>query len=298
MDKPLIQKLGTIDLDTVESNPVVFKGVLYRFEYIRNRYHANLLHDSYFRFVNVETGEAGVPFAAGLHMGNAFAWQDKMYVTAVEDWGKSRFYQLESDDLTHWTSPRVILEGQGWRGYNTSVCRDGNRFLLTFELGAPAELVGEHPFTMLFAESQDLHSWNFLPDKHFDKDMYTGGPAIRSFAGWRYFFYLHAYPDGCGKTVYRQHVARSRDLINWEWAKWNPILDYDERDKKPARAFSQAQLDKIKNAENINVSDLDFCQWHNGLYLVYAWGNQHGTEFLAEAKVDNMTEQQFCESWF
>ncbi len=33
--KPFIHKLGTIDLDIVETTPLVFRGRLYRFEYIR-----------------------------------------------------------------------------------------------------------------------------------------------------------------------------------------------------------------------------------------------------------------------
>ena len=107
--KPQIVKLGTVDLDTVESNPVVFNGRLYRFEYIRHRYWANLFRESapvadpdhcrgggaggesYFRFVDVQSGEIGEPFGIGLHMGNAFSWEGKMIVTAVEDWRKSRF---------------------------------------------------------------------------------------------------------------------------------------------------------------------------------------------------------------
>ena len=293
-----IIKLGTVDLDTVESNPIVFQGRLYRFEYIRQRYHANALHNSYFRFVDVEAGVAGRPFGVGLHMGNAFVWDNRVVVTAVEDWGKKHFYQLESEDLVTWTEPRVILTGDGWQGYNTSLCRAGDRFLLTFELGAPKELVGR-PFTMFFAESTDLRNWTVLPDRHFDRDIYTGGPMLRWFNGWYYFFYLHAYAGDRGRNCYRQHVARSLDLLNWAWSKYNPILDFGPDDQRPGRGhFTPAQLEKLATADNINVSDLDMCEWQGGLYMVYSWGNQHGVEFLAEAKVENCTEQDFCESLF
>ena len=153
-DKIPVIKRGTIDQFIVEANPIVFKGQLYRFEYIRyfspeKRYRNNNLGVSYFRFINVQTGEVLPPFGHNLHMGNAFVWQDRIYVTAVEDWGKGRFYQLESDDLVHWTTPRVILEDPGWQGYNTSICRAEDGFVLTFELGAPSELVNV-PFNMVF----------------------------------------------------------------------------------------------------------------------------------------------------
>lgn len=37
-ERPRIVKHGTIDLDLVETTPVVFRGRLYRFEYVRDRY--------------------------------------------------------------------------------------------------------------------------------------------------------------------------------------------------------------------------------------------------------------------
>ena len=114
-----IRKLGTFDLDIVEINPVVFKGKLWLMEYIRNfdkphhRYYANHTGDSYFRFRSLEDYRTVTPsFGKGLHFGNAFVHNDKVIVTAVENWGMSRFYQMESDDLIHWTEPRVILQGK------------------------------------------------------------------------------------------------------------------------------------------------------------------------------------------
>ena len=48
--KPQITKLGTIDCDLVETTPVVFKGTLYRFEYVRAQYSGNPTGKTYFRF--------------------------------------------------------------------------------------------------------------------------------------------------------------------------------------------------------------------------------------------------------
>src|SRR6185503_13014949 len=39
--RPLIQKLGTVDLDLVETTPVVFKDRLWRFEWVREGYWNN-----------------------------------------------------------------------------------------------------------------------------------------------------------------------------------------------------------------------------------------------------------------
>ena len=209
-----IKKLGTCDIFIVEANPIVFKNKLYRFEYIRfdcgqahRCYRHNHTGDSYFRFVEVKTGRVLPGFGRGLHMGNAFVWNDRIYVTAVEGWGKKRFYQIESDDLEHWTSPRIILENLTWEGYNTTMCCDNNGFLLAFELGAPLDIVGE-PFTMFFARSTDLKNWEVLEDAVFGRDIYTGGPMLRYFAGWYYFFFL----DGSYEKNFLQSVARSQKV--------------------------------------------------------------------------------------
>jgi hypothetical protein len=52
--RPLIIKLGTIDVDLVETTPIVFNDKLYRFEYVRKGYWNNKTGDSYFRFIDHE----------------------------------------------------------------------------------------------------------------------------------------------------------------------------------------------------------------------------------------------------
>lgn len=292
-----IHKLGTVDCDIVEANPVVWRNRLLRFEYIRwqspeKHYHGNCSGQSYFRFVDVADGETMPPFGIGLHMGNAFVWQDRMVVTAVEDWGKSRFYQIESTDLIHWSEPRRILEGAGWEGYNTTLCRAGDRFVMAFELGAPRDLVGV-PFTMFFAESADLVHFRVIPGAVFGRDFYTGGPMLRWFNGFYYLFYL----DGSYEQGYRTCVVRSRDLRSWQWSPVNPVLDYGEEDRRLHGVFTPQQERKIKNAVNINASDLDMCYFEGKLRLVYSWGDQRGTEFLAIAEAE-ADEAKFCESYF
>ncbi len=294
---PVINKQGTVDINIVESNPVVFRGRLYRFEYIRHNkmvkhFRSNQTADSYFRFVDMENGNVSESFGHGLHMGNAFVWDNRIYVTAVEGWGKSRFYQMESDDMKHWTTPVVILTNPLWKGYNTSVCRDSDGFMLTFELGAPEELVGE-PFTMFFAHSKDLKNWEYLPDAVFGREKYTGGPMLRYFNGWYYFFYV----DGSYEKGFRQSVARSKDLRTWNDSPFNPVLNFSEDDRKISGQFSPEELEWIHSAVNINNSDMDMCEWKNGLYITYSWGNQQGAEFLAEARAES-SEQEFCESFF
>lgn len=83
-------KLGTIDCGLVETTPVVFKDRLYRFEQVRENYPGNTTGDSYFRFVDHETGALGRPFGHGLHLGNELAVDGTLYVSAVNAWDGER----------------------------------------------------------------------------------------------------------------------------------------------------------------------------------------------------------------
>ena len=294
-----LEKLGTYDMYIVEANPVVFKGRLWLFEYIRwlaqdNRYRLNDTGESYFRFRNpFNLAEVTPPFGKGLHMGCAFVDGDRVVVTAVEKWGGQRFFQLESNDLLHWTEPRVILENAVWKGFNTTMCKADGRYVLAFELDGPKDLVGSS-FTMFFAESKDLVKWDVVKGARMGADFYTGAPALKHHGEWFYFFHLQL--DGSGGYVTR--VSRSRNLFDWEFSG-RVVLGYDIDDKRfyPSAVFSDADKACIAAAKDVNASDLDMCDWDGRLFCFYSWGNQRGNEFSAFAEAD-CTEREFCESFF
>ena len=39
---------------------------------------------------------------------------------------------------------------------------------------------------------------------------------------------------------------------------------------------------------DLNNSDVDFCEFRGKTIITYSWGNQQGTEFLAEAVYDRV----------
>ena len=294
-----LRRLGTFDLDIVEANPVIFKGKPYLMEYIRNR-KSTIYRDgrpvSHFRFRDMTDMKTfSAPFGFDLHLGNAFVKDDHIVVTAVEDWGKGRFYEMESDDMVHWTEPRVILEDPAWEGYNTSICEADGRYVMAFELGKPKELV-HVAFTMFFAESTDLKTWRIIPEAVFGRDIYTGAPLLRFHNGFFYFFHL----EGSYEEGFITVVARSGDLKNWEWGR-RTVLERSQEDRmilpRAATFFTQQQLLHIASAVHINVSDLDMCDYDGRLLLCYSWGNQRGVEFLALAEAA-CSEAAFCESFF
>ena len=182
-EKPIIKKLGTIDCDMVETTPVVFHDRLYRFEYVRNDYHANKTGNSYFRFIDVESGKPTLAFAKSYHLGSAYVENGNAYVYGVDIWDGTRIQVFWSKDLENWSDkPALVLPD--WGIFNTSVCKgkDG-KYIMAFEIGRPPEETGV-AFTNRFAESDDLINWKLTPSECvYSKERYTACPALRLFNG-------------------------------------------------------------------------------------------------------------------
>ncbi len=290
--KPEITKLGTIDLDLVESTPVVFRGSLYRFEYVRPKYWANNSGDSYFRFVEHDSGRASKPFARGYHLGNVLVDHKTIFVTGTNIWDGERVDIFASTDMEHWESWNALnLPGYGL--FNTSLCRADDRYVLMFEVGKPPEVAGV-AFTARFATSPDIKHWELTPPEcTYSKDRYTAPHCLRFHNGYYYNFYLEAL-----NNAYEQYVVRSRDLVHWESSPLNPVLRASDEDRKIANPhLTPEQRERVREAKNINNSDIDFCEFHGGLIINYSWGDQLGIEHLAEARFDGALAE-FLTGWF
>ncbi len=279
---PEIRKLGTLDLDMVEATPVVFKDRLYRFEYVRKDYKPNTSGDSYFRFIEVESGAATPAFAHGYDLGCAYAEGGSMWAFGVDQWDGTKVVAFRSTDLKGWEE-HPALELPGWGLFNTSVCKAGDRYIMAIEVGKPPEVVGV-PFTARFAESRDLKSWKLLPeDRVFTRERYSACPSIRFLDGLFYMTYLETKPG----PRYETHLVRSKDLIHWESSPLNPVLVASEQDKRIANPrLTEEQRKRVAGAVDRNNSDVDFCEFRGRTVIYYSWGNQQGAEFLAEASYD------------
>lgn len=291
--RPIISKLGTIDCDMVESTPVVFKGKLYRFEYVRTNYKPNTTGDSYFRFIDVASGKPTAAFAKGYHLGSAYVEGDTVYAYGVKIWGASEIGVFRSNDLKTWQSD-TALKTPGWGIFNNSVCKGRKGYVMAIELGEPPDVVGVG-FTMRFAESTDLIHWKITPENQvFSKDRYTACPAIRFLDDQYYMIYLEAKPG----PSYVPCMVRSRDLTHWESSSLNPILSFSDDDKKIASpALTAEQRKHIAESKDINNSDIDLCEFAGKTVIYYSWGNQQGIEFLAEAMYDGGLAE-FLKSFF
>ena len=291
--KKLIRKLGTIDCDMVETTPVVFHGRLYRFEYVRTNYKPNKTDDSYFRFMDVESGKPTPAFAVGYHLGSAYVEDDTVYVYGVDTWGVENIQVFWSKDLEKWSSqPALTLPG--WGIYNTSVCKGAEHYIMAFEIGEPPEEAGVR-FTTRFAESIDLLNWKLTPSECvYSREKYTACPALRFLDGFYYMIYLEARPG----PTYETHIVRSQDLVHWESSSFNPVLQFSEEDKKIGNpSLTTEQRERIANAINRNNSDVDFGEFKEQVIIYYSWNDQQGTEFLAQAVYDG-TMENFLHGFF
>src|ERR1043166_880567 len=217
-NRPVIKKLGTIDLDMVETTPIVFQGKLWRFEWVRQgtgqQYWSNQRRTNYFRFRSRETGEVTPPFADGHEFGSAFVSDDSVYVTGTK--GRSQVNMFVSRDLMNWTE-RSVINDPRYGIFNTSLCRASNDYVLAFEIDKPREEAGV-PFTIRFARAKDLSTWEVTPPEcNFTKERYSAAPCLRWHDGYFYLFYLEAYQG------YETRVVRSRDLIQWQASPLNPV---------------------------------------------------------------------------
>ncbi len=292
MMRPEIRKQGTVDCDMVETTPVVHRGELYRFEYVRPGYWNNETGNSYFRFVHVNSGRLSPPFAHGYHLGNVMAEGDTLVVTATDVWDGERIDLFISRDMEHWER-RSALHLPGYGLFNTSMCKARDRYVLMFEVGKPTEVAGVR-FTARFAESADLHTWTLTPPECvYSRDRYTAPHCLRYLEPYFYNFYLEALPGR-----WEQYVVRSRDLVEWEVSPRNPVLASAEEDRRLLNtSLPQDLKDRIRSAENINNSDIDFCEYDGRLVITYSWGNQSGVEHLAQAEYDG-SEADFLRGWF
>ncbi len=307
--RPPIRKLGTISCNNiVETTPIVWKGELYRFEVVRRRSFTaatatanwrELEDPPCLRFVHVRTDTPTALFADDHTFGFPYAVGDTMYVvTGVgKDWGADTLDFFRSKDLVHWEK-YACLPLPGYRIYNMNIAPMGDTHYLMIEISQPVEEAGEYPYTFRFLTSRDMTHWELTaPECVFQKDRYSGSPALYTLPGDPYFYvlYLEAYPG----YRFANSIARSRDLIRWEYSPINPVLMYDEaEDKKIASPFlTPADRKRIAEALDTNNSDMEVCEYLGRTVIYYSWGDQRGTEFLAEACCE-LPLKDFLTAWF
>ena len=245
----------------------------------------------------LDTREEICTFAQGHSFGAAYVENDKMYVIGTRGgFGSNQLDLFVSTDLENWEEHTIFYDPE-WVIYNVSFCKGEKDYVMAIEISHPVSIAGEHPYTIVFAHSKDLYNWEFYDtDKYiYLKERYAACPAIRYMGGYYYMIYLESFP-GYNSLPY---IARSKDLLEWDLAPVNPILLYDDNDRliEHPEDFTEEELEYIRTALDTNNSDVDLCEYNGKTIILYSWGNQLGSEFLAHAEFDGgMLE--FFESFF
>ncbi len=292
-----IEKCGTLKISAVETTPIVWKGRLLRFEWLRSAewdsVHKQREQGSYI-FFDMETEEAvGEEFGFDHAFGCCYEEDGIMYAYGVRGsgGGTNVIDMFWSKDLKQWEMREAIVIPRNLSIFNTSVCRGADgKYAIAIEICGPEELVGPG-FKSIFALSDDLFNWELLPiESHiYRKETYSACPSIRYFDGFYYMVYLDVLPF----SRYVTYIVRSRDLLQWEVGVRNPFMFFDSNDKKVIHPelFTEQELHFIENAVDCNNSDVDFCEYNGKTIILYSWGNQHGKEFLAMATYDGGLEE-------
>ena len=285
-----IIKKGTIGLDIVEVTPFVFNGQLYRVEWMRA--------GGYLHIINHDIGQEVSRFGYNHAFPCAYVENGIVYVVGTKrghsSGGGNTLTMFTSNDLVNWTE-QIIFSNLDYVLFNTSLTKSNDGYVMSIEVGSSSLKDPPVSFAARFLESKDLKMWGLLPREYsHGYDRYTAPHCLRWVNGWYYLFYLEA-----GKpTGYEQYVTRSRDLINWEYSPLNPVLANSPEDRYIYNlALTPQQRSIINEAADTNNSDIDFTFFNDRLIINYSWGNQLGTEFLAEAEYYG-TEMAFFEGWF
>ena len=298
--KRLVKK-GTVKINVVETTPVVWQCRLLRFEWLRNSGWGGRggvkREVGCYHFVDMATEESTGEFAFDHAFGCCYTENGKMYVHGNRGNGGGNVLDtFVSDDLVNWEMSEAVRLPEEINIYNTSVCKGDDRYIMAIEIGGKHKTVGE-PFTIVFAESQDLINWQMLDmmEYSYSRDRYTACPCIRYYDGQYYIVYLEGAP--CHRWI--PYIVRTPDLKNFELGVTNPVMYPSDEDKLlyHPENFTEEEKDYIEHAVDCNNSDFDICDYEGKAVITYSWGNQYGKEFLALAEYDG-SEEEFLKSFF
>jgi len=213
------------------------------------------------------TAQEVAKLGTGFSFVSAIVHGDEMNVFGTvntnEEWTKD-VYRFSSADLKCWRQELAIArDGPDEHLFNTSVCRDGEGYLMAYEYSK----TGSAHWSFRFARSKDLARWEKIPDLAFSdvaEGSFCACPAIRYCAPYYYVIYGIERERGVGKryqyglstTKYAAAIARSEDLATWEVS--------------PCRG---PMLDPIAG-EGINNTDADLFEYQGSTYVYYGTGDQ------------------------
>lgn len=298
MRKNRLVKKAALESPVVEFTPVVWKDKLYMVETWQTHWDGGPESEKryYARIREEQSNDIISRFMHGYGFASAFVWEDALYVFGaqqrLEEDGRTTFhnvYMSKSQNLTEWTEPRqVIQEADEKELCNQSVCFDGKRFVMAYESDSFV------PYTLKFAESENLEDWEKIQGAIYGAEKYAACPAIRCVGGYYYMLYLeHLKP----RWWFETWLTRSKDLTNWEDAPHNPVIAPDPRNPVYPTCPPHPERGCTANGKEINTSDPDLAEWQGKTRVYFTGGCQHWGGYLQYAQFDGPMPE-FFESYY
>lgn len=210
--EPVLDRGATI----MEVTPILWKGRPLLVGAVRPFASSHEPEDLKLRVLDLESGQTLAEFGTGASLSCACVEkrgdEEILHVFAArqpegEPWFRD-IVRFETRDLQTWTE-RPAIQADDENLLNSSVCRDGDGWLMAYESNKP---VG---FCFKFARSKDLDAWEKVPDAYYagpDGKTYSACPVIRRSGDCYYVVYLRAD----GKGGHESAAIRSKDLRTWE----------------------------------------------------------------------------------
>ena len=218
----------------------------------------------------------------------------------------------EDPGLRRWQSSVAKHMPRGYLAYNTDVTEGATpgQYVLAVELGAPRAVVHAGNFMTAFwtttagSTTAPGSGWTLMPPERYGLRLNNSEgaacPTLRFYNGFYYAVVLGLW-DG----VYKQVVARSKDLGDWtvgsggggyilqpaaafdSQVMQGSLLQQNSRAAATARAYLASTAD-----DDINSSDMDWVeipgagpQGGSATLAVYTWGTQDWLGFGAAATI-------------
>jgi hypothetical protein len=265
---PPLVKLPFSFREGMENTPIVFRGRPMLVDNHRPGGFKAKGEDAYLFIVDLTTGQEAARFGKGHSFVSAFVNGAELNVFATEftDFGNTIntkcINRFSTTDLKTWKQDMALARDGEEQFFNTSVCRDDQGYLMTYESNVPVK------WCFRFARSKDLSHWEKIRGLEFADvagQTACANPTIRYVAPYYYVLYgvwcFQAKPWACyqyvlPETRYTTVLARSRDLITWDVSPTrSPMLE-------PAPG------------EGINNTDADLFEYEGNTYIYYATGDQ------------------------
>lgn len=255
-DKPKIVKHEGWYSRFVEQTPVIYQGrltMVISTEDVPALVPRHVHENPRIAVVDFETRKTRATLAQGFSYASAYVAGDVLYVFGANTDAAGLAGDIHvfwSADLVHWQSRKAVEHEEGRKNCKSSVCDGPDGYVMAYasvlqDVGLPEAR---------FAASDDLVHWRALAVPAWRKGRYTGAPVIRHHMGLFYLFYINRSGN---RRHFETHLARSRDLVEWEVSPRNPVL---------------TPLPE----EGINNSDVDLVEHEGQVKMFYFTGDQRG----------------------